>query len=134
MSASVVQSPSREQLRAGLKAVKSEHEGSGVERQPTGVFGFSYSPFNACPMFANQTYQVFEVHKRADGSKWVVMCVTPEDEALMLSDQEPIEVTLYPEEWEKATKLVAFDTARVIKAKPASRTDGNFIRATLAKL
>ena len=32
---------------------------------------------------ANQTYQVFEVHKRADGSKWVVMCVTPEDEALV---------------------------------------------------
>ncbi len=133
MSASVVQSASREELRAGLKVVKGEHEGSALDRQPTGIYGFTYAPFNACPMFANQTYQVFEVHKRADGSKWVVMCVTPEDEALLLSDQEPIEVTFYPEPWEKATRLVAVDSARIIKTKPASRTDGNYIRATLAR-
>lgn len=134
MSASVVQSATREELRTGLKVVKGEHEGSALERQPSGIYGFTYSPFNACPMFANQTYQVFEVQKRNDGSKWLVACVTPEDEALILSDQEPIEVSLFPEPWEKATKLIAFDTARVIKAKPASRTDGNYIRATMAKL
>jgi len=114
--------------------VKAENEGFALVKQPAGTFGFSYAPLDECPVFAKQSFQVFEVQKRADGSRWVVAYVTPEHEVLIASDQEPIEVTLYPEPFEKATQLVAVQLERVIKKKPTSRIDGNYIQATLARL
>jgi hypothetical protein len=127
---------SREQLRAqtGVQLVKTENEGFALAKQPAGTYGFTAAPLDESPVFGRATYQIFEVQKRADGSRWLACYVTPEHEALIHGDKEPIEVVLYPEPFEKATQLVALQMDRVIKKKPASRMDGNYISATLAKM
>ena len=132
----VATAATREELRsqAGVQLVKVENEGFALVKQPSGTFGFSYAPMNECPVYQKQTFQVFEVHKRADGSRWVLGYVTPEDDATLNSGKEPVDVNLYPEPYEQAQKLVAVDMARSMKAKPASRIDGNFIRLTLGTL
>jgi hypothetical protein len=127
---------SRDLLRSqtGVQLVKSENEGFALAKQPSGTYGFSYAPLEECPVFSRQSFQVFEVQKRADGSRWVAAYVTPEHESLIAGDQEPIEVFLYPETYEKATQLVVVQLERVIKKKSASRIDGNYIQVTLAKM
>lgn len=127
---------SRDQLRSqsGVQLVKSENEGFALAKQPAGTYGFAYAPLEECPLFAKQSFQAFEVQKRADGSRWIVAYATTEHEALIAGDQEPIEVALYPEAHEKATQLVAVQLDRVIKKKPGTRIDGNPIQATLARM
>lgn len=127
---------SRDQLRSqsGVQLVKIENEGFALAKQPAGTYGFSFAPLDECPVFAKQSFQVYEVMKRPDGTRWIVAYVTPEHEALIAGDQEPIEVTLYPEPFEKATQLVAVQMDRVIKKKPASRIDGNYSQVTLARM
>lgn len=135
-AAGVATATSREDLRtqAGVQLVKAENEGFALAKQPNGTYGFSYAPMNECPVYQKQPFQVFEVHKRADGSRWIIGYVTPEDDETLNSGREPVDVSVYPEPFEKAQKLVAVDMARSMKAKPASRIDGNFIKLTLGKL
>ncbi|MBY0373715.1 MAG: hypothetical protein K2Q23_06950 [Bryobacteraceae bacterium] len=136
VAAGVATAATREELRAqaGVQIVKPENEGFALVKQPNSTYGFSYAPMNECPVYQKQTFQVFEVHKRADGSRWVLGYVSPEDDETLNSGREPVDITLYPEPHETAQKLVAVDMARSMKAKPASRIDGNFIKLTLGKL
>jgi len=135
MSSSPAASASRDQLRsqAGVQLVKAENEGFALAKQPGGTYGFTGSPLAECPVFAKQTYQSWEVQKRADNGQWIVGYVSTEQEALIASDQEPIEVTIYPEPHEKATQLVTVRLERIIKKKQPSRIDGNYIQMTLAR-
>lgn len=134
MSTAVAPAAAREQLRTqgGVALVKPENEGFSLAKQPDGVYGFSYAPLQECPVFGRQTFQVFEVHKRKDGSKWVLGHVTPEEEAAFTAG-ELLEITFYPEPFEKATNLFPLDMAWVMKHRAPSRIDGNFIRATVRK-
>lgn len=127
---------SRDQLRSqtGVQLVKAENEGFALAKQPAGTYGFAYAPLEESPVFAKQSFQAFEVQKRVDGSRWIVCYASPEHEALIAGDQEPIEVVLYPEPYEKATQLIALQLDRVIKKKPASRIDGNYLSVTLARM
>lgn len=128
-------SQNRDQLRAhsAVKLVQSENEGFALEKQPAGTYGFTGSPLEACPVFAAQSYQSFEVHRCGDGSRALVCCVTGEHAALIASGQEPIQVNVYPEPHEAATVMIALDMARVIKRNQPTRSDGNFIPVTLAR-
>jgi hypothetical protein len=137
MSTAPTVSLTREQLRSqtGVQLVKAENEGFALHKQPGGTYGFTGAPLEAaCPVFARQSFQSFEVMKRPDGTQWLVCYVTPEHEALIASDREPIDVRVYPEPFEKATLLVPVQFDRFIKKKQPSRIDGNYIDATLAKL
>lgn len=126
----------REQLRAqnGVQLVKADNEGFALAKQPAGTYGFSYAPLAECPVFGKQSFQVFEVFKKADGSRWLLAYASPEHEALVNGDKEPVDVKLYPEPFETATHMVALHMDRIIKKKQPSRIDGNFIEATLGKL
>lgn len=116
-----------------MKLVKPENEGFALEKQVAGTYGFTGSPLEACPVFSAQTYQSWEVHRRSDGGRMLICCVSDEHAALIASGQEPIQVSVFPEPFEKATVLIALDMARVIKKSPPTRSDGNFIPVMLAR-
>ncbi len=132
---SSVPAPNREQLRtqAAVNLVKSENEGFVLEKQPAGTYGFTGAPLEACPVFSKQSYQSWEVHRRGDGTRALICCVTSDHATLIASGQEPIQVTVYPEPHDTATVMITLDMARVIKRSPPSRSDGNFIPVTLAR-
>lgn len=136
MSTAPTVSTTRDQLRSqtGVQLVKAENEGFALLKQPAGTYGFTGAPLDACPVFARQSFQAFEVMKRPDGAQLLVCYVSPAHQALIASDQEPIEVRLYPEPFEQATLLIAVQFDRIIKKKQPSRIDGNYIDATLARL
>lgn len=92
MSTATTASTSREQLRAqtAVQHVKTQNEGFALGKQPAGTYGFTGAPLAECPVFAKQTFQSFEVQKRPDGSQWLACYATPEHEALIASDREPM--------------------------------------------
>jgi hypothetical protein len=134
MSTAAPAAITREQLRelGAVALVKPENHGFALEKQPNGVYGFSYAPLQECPVYGQQTFQVFEVHKRTDGSKWVLGHLTP-DEIAAYERGELVEVSLYPEAFEQSVQLFALAADQVLKHRTPSRIDGNYIRATIRK-
>ena len=62
----VADTAEQEQLREthGVRVVADTEEGTGVDKLPGGVYGFTYSPglLNA-PLFAVRRYRSYEIHK-----------------------------------------------------------------------
>jgi hypothetical protein len=107
-------------LAAGL-------EGTPLGRLPDNVYGFTSSPVNeSTPLFIRRIFQSFEVHKLAGGLVHILGFVAPA-EAETIFKGEPIDVNLYPEPLDKAERLVEIPLPRIMKAKPVSRANGNFM-------
>src|SRR5215831_166354 len=107
-----------DQLRTqrGLRPLEAAEEGTAAERLPDGVFGFTYSPSEAVPLFAKKTWHSFEVHKHADGSHHLVGYVSRTDFESVDGGRQA-EITLFPDPWEDATELVTIPFSRAIPAK-----------------
>lgn len=122
------------QLRAGrqLRLVEAAEEGTAAEKQPNGVYGFTYSPQEAAvPLFGKKNWHSFEYHKLPDGSQHLVGFVSPPESALVQSGQH-VEVTLFPDPWEEATRLVSVPMSRVVPSKRGpSREGGNGLKIEL---
>jgi hypothetical protein len=119
----------REQLRSEhqVRLISPDEEGCGFDRSPNGVYGFTYAPATETPIFHRQSYHSSEVHKRTDGSGFLLVHRTPED-AARLTRGGVVEVRAYPDPWEKATELVAAPMHGIISSlyKPV-REEGNAI-------
>ena len=122
-----------EQLRAsrGLRALESAEEGFAAERLPNGVYGFTYSPSEAVPLFTKKTWHSFEVHKLADGTQHLVGFVTSK-EAEIVNQGGQAEIVLFPDPWESSTELVSVPLTRAIPSKKGpSREGGNGLKLAL---
>jgi hypothetical protein len=56
-----------------VRVVADTEEGTGVDKLPGGVYGFTYSPglLNA-PLFAVRRYRSYEIHKLSAGETFIV--------------------------------------------------------------
>jgi hypothetical protein len=129
-------SQDREQLRAkrNLRIVTDAEAGSAIDTLPGGIYGFTYSPSTeGVPLFAKQTYQIFEVHKTADDTPHFIGYMTPaEAKALETGGgADSVDLKLYPEPYEQATTFVSVPRERILKVKPVSRENGNFFPMTV---
>jgi len=53
--------------------VAAHLEGTGLDAQPGGIYGFTYAPaLPNAPLFQAHTYRSFEIHKRIDGDSFVL--------------------------------------------------------------
>lgn len=116
----------------GLKLVPVEREGTPLATLPDNIFGFTYSPVNeSTPLFAKRQFQCFEVHKLTAGIVHVLGFLTEKEAAVFFNGKEPLECHLYPEPKDESTRLVEVPLERVAKAKPVSRSAGNYMPLTL---
>lgn len=121
-------------VRHQVRLVAPEEEGRTMDALPDGVYGFSYAPGQGqVPLFARKGYHSFEFHKAADGSRYVVGFVTPQEAADIESGQGGAAVTLFPDPWEKSGQLVSLRLERIVAPmKVLPRLDGNPFPFTLA--
>ena len=122
-----------EQLRTQreLRALEAAEEGTTAERLPNAVYGFTYSPSEAVPLFAKKTWHSFEVHKLADGSQYLMGFVTSK-EAESVRRGGQAEITLFPDPWEESTELVSVPLARAMPSKKGpSREGGNGLKVAI---
>ncbi|MGE0592870.1 MAG: hypothetical protein AB7G23_08295 [Vicinamibacterales bacterium] len=68
-----------------VRLVTAAEEGTGIDRLPTGVYGFTYAPATPnAPLFSDRRFRCFEMHKLSDGDVLIIGFVT-RDAALQLS-------------------------------------------------
>jgi len=118
--------------RKKLSPVSSEQEGTPLASLPDNVVGFTYSPANeSTPLYAKRTFQSFEIHKLTDGVAHLIGFVTDAQAAAIYDGKEPTEVNLYPEPYGESTRLIEIPLERIRRAKPPSRSDGNYTQLQL---
>ena len=122
------QARERYRVEHQVRLVSDAEDGTGFAHLPPGVYGFTYAPATETPIFKRHSYHSFEVHKLPGGSGRLISFCTPEVAEELKSNGKEIEVTLYPDPWEKATVPVAipFDWILANLYKPVRR-DGNAI-------
>lgn len=119
----------RDKLRAErkLRLVQDNEAGEPIEFAPSSVYGFTYSPgTDGLPVFARQTFQIFEVHKLADGSVHYVGYMTEEDATALNSATDAVDLKLYPEPYEKAQRFVSVPKDCILRSRFVSRDNGNW--------
>ncbi len=120
----------RESLRSQrkLRLVTTGEAGTAIEDAPAGIFGFTYSPSTeGCPVFPNQTFQAFEIHKPAEDNIQFIGYMTPADAGALNSASEAAELKLYPEPYGEAQQFVSVPRERIFRPRPTSRENGNWM-------
>lgn len=105
-----------DQLRSahGLRPLTADESGTGVDRLPGGVYGFTYSPAEKnFPFFNARDLRSFESHKLKDGSVYLLGFVTP-DEKDAFAGAQPKTLFLFPEPKGNADRLVRIPMSRVV--------------------
>jgi hypothetical protein len=134
MSTPVTSDQALEALRAlhGVSLIRDEKDGWPLDRLPNGSYGFSYAPADECPLFCYSRFQIFEVHKAADGTEYIIGYVDEATERQLKLKLALTEFKLYPAPYEGATIPFALNRARIVKKRALSRIDGNFLPVTVS--
>lgn len=106
-----------EKLRSShrLRALTQAEDGSGIDRLPGGVFGFTYSPAEkGFPLFNDRDLRSFETHKLEDGSVYLLGFLSPEEKKAFDETREQATIHLFSEPRGRATELVRVPLARVV--------------------
>ncbi len=108
-----------------LRRVTEEEDGTGIDRLPKGVYGFTYSPAaDNFPLFKKRDLNCYEAHKLPDGSALLVGYLTKEEASQLASNEKTSVLHLFPNPNEKATELVTIPMARVVGHKENSQREG----------
>ena len=108
-----------------VRLVTDEEEGTGIDRLPGGVYGFTYSPgADNFPLFNKPNSHSYEAHKLPDGSAALVGYLTQEEAKKLNESMEATVLHLFPEPKEKAAVLVVLPMTRVLGYKEYSQRAG----------
>ncbi len=108
-----------------LRLVTNEEEGTGVNRLPSGVYGFSYAPASKeAPLFCLKRLYNFEVQKLSDGAVHIVGYVDGETAQLVREGKNSITFRLHPDPSGDSVTLVSIPTWRITRSKEHSIRDG----------
>jgi hypothetical protein len=116
-----------EALRArhSVRELTGEEEGTGVDRLPEGVYGFTYSPAaENMPLFKERRFRNYEVHKLAGGATLILGFVTPTEAQSLEAGETQVTLHLYPQPETESTRLVAIATDRVLRHGQHSQRGG----------
>lgn len=107
----------REALRRahGVRLVEPAEEGTGIERLPDGVYGFTHSPAIAAPLFRTFRYRAFEMHRVADGEAMIIGYLSRAHAERLRNANEETSVTLHHDREGEADTLVAIPYSRVAR-------------------
>jgi len=115
-----------------LRLLSEDEEGFGIDRVPAGVFGFTSSPGEAAPLFRQQIFRSFEMHKHLDGEIYLLGFVTADQGERLSSRASQLDIILYPDAFGEAEKLVTIPVSRIARVEGPSRDEGNALRLDLA--
>jgi len=106
----------QEQIRIGhgVRLVKADEEGTGVNALPAGVYGYTYSPgLPNAPLWAVRRYRTYETHKLASGEIFVIAYTDVSTAAQIESASADISVVVHPEAGSDTNVLVQIPYSRI---------------------
>jgi hypothetical protein len=97
-----------------VRLVASAEEGTGVNKLPAGIYGFTYSPgLPNAPLFAVRRYRSYELHKLASGDIFIVGFTTRDAVNLLSSALTDVAIQIQPEPEGEANVLVTIPYTRI---------------------
>lgn len=127
-------SVTRETLRSdrNLRPLELEEEGTALDKQAAGVYGFTYGPDQpAPPLFSRHSYHSFEVHKDADGTGYLVGFVTSKEAGQVEAGESGARIRMFPDAFGEAQSLIRVQVSAIVPPKRMPREDGNPLPFTL---
>jgi hypothetical protein len=113
---SIADTAEQEQLRTAhnVRPVMGTEEGTGVNRLPGGVYGFTYSPgLPNAPLFAVRRYRSYEIHKLSTGDAFVIAFADAETARQIASAVSDVNVRVHSDAADAAAVLVKIPYARI---------------------
>jgi hypothetical protein len=123
-----------EQIRASyrLRALTESESGTGVNRLPNGVYGFTYSPAeDNFPLFQDRDLRSFEGHKLEDGSIFLLGFLTVDERNAFEKPGAGPTIHLFPEPKGPADQLVRVPLARIVRHVENSARKGTGLELLL---
>ena len=124
-----------EQIRKehGLRELTDDEDGTGVDRLPGGVFGFTYSPCTEnFPLFKDRDLRSYEGHKLPDGTVFLLGFLTPAEKETYDGATERVTLHLFPEPKDDADQLVSLPLRRIVSHVEYSQRSGNGLEIVVA--
>lgn len=111
----------REALRQrhGVRLVQSSEEGSSILDLPDGVYGYTFAPAIAAPLFASFRYRAFEMHRHA-GEALIIGFLSASDAERVRTAAEAVDVILQHDRTDTADTLVAIPYKRIVRHRQYS--------------
>jgi hypothetical protein len=113
---SIADTADQEQLRTAhnVRPVMGTEEGTGVNRLPGGVYGFTYSPgLPNAPLFTVKRYRSYEIHKLSTGETFVIAFADADTARQIASAVSDVHVRVHPDATDAAAVLVTIPYARI---------------------
>lgn len=106
----------QERLRAShaVRLVADVEEGTGVDKLPGGVYGFTYAPgLPNAPLFGTKRYRSYEIHKLATDETFVVAFADSDTAREIASGAGAAHVRVQPDPQSGAPTLVTIPYSRI---------------------
>lgn len=98
----------------GVELISVADEGTGLDRAPCGVYGFTYAPGHVnAPLFRKRSYHSYEIHKLPNGAALIIGYVPEAVAAAIGAGREGLQFRLRPEPEQDAQTLIAIPADRV---------------------
>lgn len=100
-----------------VRLVEPAEEGCPISELPEGVFGFTYSPAIAAPLFTTHRYRTFEMHRLAGGECVIVGFVPAAEAATFAAATDTVDITLFHDADAQADTIVLIPCSRIAHHK-----------------
>jgi hypothetical protein len=134
---SIVDTAEQEQLRTAhsVRPVVGTEEGTGVNRLPGGVYGFTYSPgLPNAPLFAVKRYRSYEIHKLSTGDAFVIAFADAETARQIASAAADVNVRVRSDATDAAAVLVEIPYARIRHHRQYAAPNQDGFMVTIAQV
>ncbi|MGE3276493.1 MAG: hypothetical protein AB7O67_15375 [Vicinamibacterales bacterium] len=105
----------REALRKAhqVRLIEPAEEGCGIKDLPNGVYGYSYSPVLAAPLFRTFRYRTYEMHRLADGRAVILGCVSSAEAQALANATGPVVLHIFYDRDADADTMVVIPYDRI---------------------
>jgi hypothetical protein len=134
---SIADTAEQEQLRTAhsVRPVVGTEEGTGVNRLPGGVYGFTYSPgLPNAPLFAVKRYRSYEIHKLSTGDAFVIAFADAETARQIASAAADVNVRVRSDATDAAAVLVEIPYARIRHHRQYAAPNQDGFMVTIAQV
>jgi hypothetical protein len=124
----------QEALRAAhqVRLVAEAEEGTGIDRLPGGVYGFTYAPgLPGGPLFALPRFRSYETHKLPSGEVFVIGFASPEHARALSTAEREVTVRIHPEPKPGCDRLVTIPYSRICHHKQYSAPNQDGLTVTV---
>jgi hypothetical protein len=118
-----------------VRLVTSEEEGTGLNRLPPSVFGFTYSPgIDEAPIFTKRSFRSYEAHKLADVDVTLIGFTSAESARQLTTSTEDISLQVQPHPEEGQDTLVEIPYSRIRQHKGYAAPNQHGFSVTVSPL